>query len=66
MEGLGATDSVTSWQGRTARDSHPADQRNFNAYMCFGTITLLDDPLKLILPLAVIAEALYGGSSSDA
>ena len=43
-----------------------ADQRNFNAYMCFGTITLLDDPLKLILPLAVIAEALYGGSSSDA
>ena len=43
-----------------------ADQRNFNAYMCFGTITLLDDPLRLILPLAVVAEALYGGSSSDA
>ena len=31
----------------------------------FGAVRLLDDPLKLLLPLAVIAEALYGGSSSD-
>lgn len=35
-------------------------------YECFGVVPLLDDPLKLILPLAVIGEALYGGSSPDA
>ena len=35
-------------------------------YQRFGAVPLLDDPLKLILPLAVIAEALYGSSSPDA
>ena len=35
-------------------------------YERFGAVPLLDDPLKLILPLAVIGEALYGGSSPDA
>ena len=45
------------------------DAKDRNAvrwYERFGAVSLLDDPLKLILPLAVIAEALYGGSSSDA
>ena len=32
-------------------------------YERFGAVPLLDDPLKLILPLAVIAEARYGGAS---
>ena len=32
-------------------------------YERFGAVPLLDDPLKLILPLAVIAEALYGRAS---
>ena len=35
-------------------------------YERFGAVALLDDPLKLVLPLAVIAEALYGSSSPDA
>ena len=35
-------------------------------YERFGAVRLLDDPLKLILPLAVIAEALYGRSLPDA
>ena len=34
-------------------------------YERFGAVPLLDDPLKLILPLAVITEALYGRSSPD-
>ncbi len=29
--------------------------------MRFGAVALLDDPLKLILPLAVIAEAIATG-----
>jgi hypothetical protein len=29
--------------------------------MRFGALALLDDPLKLILPLAVIAEAIATG-----
>ena len=35
-------------------------------YERFGAVPLVDDPLKLVLPLAVIAEALYGGSSPGA
>ena len=35
-------------------------------YERFGAVRLLDDPLKLILPLAAIAEALYGRTESDA
>ena len=35
-------------------------------YERFGAVPLLDDPLKLVLPLAVVAEALYGGSSPAA
>ena len=35
-------------------------------YERFGAVPLLDDPLKLVLPLAVVAEALYGGASPGA
>ena len=31
-------------------------------YERFGAVPLLDDPLKLILPLAVVAEAISGGA----
>ena len=44
------------------------DARDGNAarwYARFGAVSLLDDPLKLMLPLAVIGRALYGESSSD-
>ena len=47
----------------------PIDAKDRNAvrsYQRFGTVPLADDPLKLVLPLAVIAEALYGWSSPDA
>ena len=48
---------------------HPSEiapLSSFNADVDFGAVPLLDDPLKLVLPLAVVAEALYGGSSPDA
>ena len=44
--------AIDAWDGRAAR-----------WYERFGAVPLLDDPLKLILPLAVIAEARYGGAS---
>lgn len=47
----------------------PIDAKDRNAvrwYERFGAVPLLDDPLKLVLPLAVVAEALYGESSPDA
>lgn len=34
-------------------------------YERFGAVPLLDDPLRLILPLAAIAEARYGGAAPE-
>ena len=44
--------AIDAWDGQAAR-----------WYERFGAVPLLDDPLRLILPLAVIAEARYGGAS---
>ena len=46
-----------------ASDGQAGDGQAARWYERFGAVPLLDDPLRLILPLAVIAEARYGGAS---
>ena len=58
--------AVAAEVGGVALAIDAKDRSAMRWYERFGAVSLLDDPLKLILPLAVIAEALYGGSSSDA
>jgi GNAT superfamily N-acetyltransferase len=50
--------SVASQIGGVALAIDAKDERASGWYERFGAVRLLDDPLKLILPLAVIAEAI--------
>lgn len=50
--------SVASQIGGVALAIDAKDDRAAGWYERFGAVRLLDDPLKLILPLAVIAEAI--------
>ena len=50
--------AVAAEVGGVALAIDAKDQRAARWYERFGALTLLDDPLKLILPLAVIAEAI--------
>ena len=58
--------AVASEVGGVALAIDAKDRDAVRWYERFGAMPLLDDPLKLVLPLAVVAEALYGGSSPDA
>ena len=58
--------AVAAEVGGVALAIDAQDRNAARWYERFGAVWLLDDPLKLILPLAVIAEALYGSSSPDA
>ena len=58
--------AVAAEVGGVALTIDAQDRNAVRWYERFGAVRLLDDPLKLILPLAVIAEALYGRSSPDA
>ena len=58
--------AVAAEVGGVALAIDAQDRNAARWYQRFGAVRLLDDPLKLILPLAVITEALYGRSSSDA
>ena len=58
--------AVAAEVGGVALAIDAKDRSAVRWYERFGAVPLLDDPLKLVLPLAVIAEALYGGSSPDA
>ena len=57
--------AVASEVGGVALAIDAKDPNAVRWYERFGAVPLLDDPLKLILPLAVIAEALYSEPSSD-
>ena len=50
--------AVAAEVGGVALAIDAKDERAANWYERFGALALLDDPLKLILPLAVIAEAI--------
>lgn len=50
--------AVAAEAGGVALAIDAKDERAARWYERFGALTLLDDPLKLILPLAVIAEAI--------
>ena len=50
--------SVASQIGGVALAIDAKDERAAGWYERFGAVRLLDDPLKLILPLAVIAETI--------
>jgi GNAT superfamily N-acetyltransferase len=50
--------AVAAEVGGVALAIDAKDQRAANWYERFGALALLDDPLKLILPLAAIAEAI--------
>jgi GNAT superfamily N-acetyltransferase len=50
--------AVAAEVGGVALAIDAKDERAANWYQRFGALALLDDPLKLILPLAVIAEAI--------
>jgi GNAT superfamily N-acetyltransferase len=50
--------AVVAEVGGVALAIDAKDERAANWYKRFGALALLDDPLKLILPLAVIAEAI--------
>ena len=58
--------AVAAEVGGVALAIDAKDRDAVHWYERFGAVPLLDDPLKLVLPLAVIAEALYGGSSPGA
>ena len=57
--------AVAAEVGGVALAIDAQDRNAARWYQRFGAVPLLDDPLKLILPLAVIGRALYGESSSD-
>ncbi|HEY7299586.1 MAG TPA: GNAT family N-acetyltransferase, partial [Xanthobacteraceae bacterium] len=50
--------AVAAEVGGVALAIDAKDENAARWYARFGALTLLDDPLKLILPLAVIAEAI--------
>ena len=58
--------AVAAAVGGVALAIDAKDRNAVQWYERFGAVPLVDDPLKLVLPLAVIAEALYGGSSPGA
>ena len=58
--------AVAAEVGGVALAIDAQDRNAARWYQRFGAVPLLDDPLKLILPLAVIGRALYGESSADA
>ena len=57
--------SVSATVGGVALAIDAWDAAAARWYERFGAVPLLDDPLRLILPLAVIAEARYGGASPE-
>ena len=58
--------AVAAEVGGVALAIDAKDRNAVRWYKRFGAVPLLDDPLKLVLPLAVVAEALYGGASPGA
>ncbi len=55
--------AVAAEVGGVALAIDAKDERAARWYERFGALALLDDPLKLILPLAVIAEAIATGKA---
>ncbi len=55
--------AVSAEAGGVALAIDAKDSQAAQWYQRFGAVSLLDDPLKLILPLSVIAEALASAST---
>ena len=58
--------AVAAAVGGVALAIDAKDRKAVQWYERFGAVPLLDDPPKLVLPLVVVAGALYGGSSPGA
>jgi GNAT superfamily N-acetyltransferase len=50
--------AVAAQVGGVALAIDAKDERAARWYQRFGALALIDDPLKLVLPLAIIAEAI--------